>query len=118
MQKTNMKINFRIKSSFILLVALTGCGVLPSVGPDYEEPKMQLPENWTSKVEGEDKIQSAIELATWWKSLGDEKLNWLVEQSLESNRQLEVAKSKVREVRQSRASAFGTTTSSARIVGS
>ena len=49
-----MKINFRIKSSFILLVTLTGCGVLPSVGPDYEEPKMQLPENWTSKVEGEE----------------------------------------------------------------
>lgn len=90
-----------------LVAAMTGCSFLPSVGPDYEEPKMQLPENWDGKVAGENKIQSPIELATWWKTLGDEKLNWLVEQSLESNRDLEVAKSKVREVRQSRASALG-----------
>ena len=93
--------------SLALTITLAGCGIVPSVGPDYQEPKMQLPENWEAKVDGDQKIQSAIELATWWKTLGDEKLNWLVEQSLESNRELEVAKSKVREVRQSRASALG-----------
>ena len=62
-------------SILTLAVTISGCSFLPSVGPDYEEPKMAAPDAWSAKVEGDTKVQSPIELATWWKTLGDEKLN-------------------------------------------
>jgi multidrug efflux system outer membrane protein len=93
--------------SVIIIGAATGCGILPSVGPDYEAPQMEVPSEWSSKVQGDQKFQDATQLATWWKVLGDEKLNWLIEQSLDANRQLEIVKSRVREVKENRASALG-----------
>ena len=89
-----------------LLAASTGCGILPSVGPDYKAPEMAMPSEWSSKVSGDPKVEQAPELATWWRKLRDDRLNKLIERSLETNRQLEIVKSQVRESIQGRVAAF------------
>ena len=66
-----------------LLLTVVGCGIIPSVGPDYEKPpETPVPAEWSAKVNGEQKVSEAEQLATWWKLLADPKLDALIEKIL------------------------------------
>jgi NodT family efflux transporter outer membrane factor (OMF) lipoprotein len=63
----------------LLLLAgtLAGC----PVGPDYQKPKLPVPQKW---AEGEN-VRAAAPPAAWWKCFGDPVLNKLVGEAIGSN---------------------------------
>jgi len=75
------------RSACILAVLLAGC----SVGPDWQQPKVEAPPAWRI-----DYAQAAeLANAKWWEAFGDPVLNQLVEQSLRENRDLLQAAARV-----------------------
>ena len=88
----------------MLLMAAAGCSWLPSVGPDYEQPKAEIPElplpdaglpttNLTSVGEyvpaaGEADGRTLIttnSVSSWWRSFDDPVLTDLVTESVTNN---------------------------------
>lgn len=73
-----------------LLIA--GCSSLPSVGPDYKKPEVDIPnfpmpDAGTTDVKGEDKryIISTNELTAWWTRFDDKTLANLVDTAVSNN---------------------------------
>jgi len=86
----------------LLASGLAGC----MVGPDYEPPEAPMPDAWhQDAVDG--LREGEANLHTWWTSLADPKLDELLGQAEESNRDLARAVSRVREARFLRAIAAG-----------
>jgi len=87
------------------MILSAGCGVLPAVGPDYAgPPALNVPEKWATQSPADCRVQ---DLGNWWKVLADERLNTIIAKALDANRNLQIAESRVREVKHSRAAAFG-----------
>jgi outer membrane protein, multidrug efflux system len=85
----------------LLVLLVSGCGILPSVGPDYEgPPEMNVPESWQNSSESPAKLENANH--KWWAVLEDEALNAIITKALERNRQLELTRSRVREVKEAK----------------
>jgi NodT family efflux transporter outer membrane factor (OMF) lipoprotein len=74
--------------------ALTGC----KVGPDYEPPKAQAPEQWSEPLAGGESARAAS-LAEWWRGFNDPELDTLIERALRSNLDLRIADARLREAR-------------------
>jgi outer membrane protein, multidrug efflux system len=72
-----------------LLVLLAGC---TTVGPDYERPQMDLPEEFPVGVTGEEPIP-----ADWWKLYGDSLLDDLVASSQSRNADIRLAAARLQE---------------------
>ena len=73
-----------------LLIA--GCSSLPSVGPDYKKPEVDIPnfpmpDAGTTDVKGEDNryIISTNELSAWWTRFDDKTLAKLVDTAVSNN---------------------------------
>lgn len=73
-----------------LLIA--GCSSLPSVGPDYKKPEVDIPnfpmpDAGTTDAKGEDKryIISTNELSAWWTRFDDKTLANLVDTAVSNN---------------------------------
>lgn len=71
-------------TALALAVSLTGCF---TVGPDYEKPSIQAPQQWRFAIE---EAQDTANLP-WWEQLHDPVLNQLVEQAIHHNLDLKVA---------------------------
>lgn len=67
-----------------LALSLSGCFV---VGPDYEKPQLETPQQW--RFAAEDARDTAN--LPWWRQLQDPVLNNLVEQALHNNLDLKMA---------------------------
>jgi NodT family efflux transporter outer membrane factor (OMF) lipoprotein len=68
------------------------------VGPDYHKPEVQVPQGFKEGVDwqrAEVNPQAAI-ASTWWRMYGDDKLNGLVEQSLQANQSIASAEAAYR----------------------
>lgn len=63
------------------LFVLSGC----AVGPDYQQPVSQLPDDWQQPV------ADTGYLDTWWGQFGDAELTAYIEESLAHNNDLKVA---------------------------
>lgn len=72
-------------------LALTGC----AVGPDYQRPAQELPQAW----QGESADAQQQIARDWWRGFGDERLNTLVSEALEHNRDLVASAARVDEAR-------------------
>lgn len=85
------------------VVILAGCA---SVGPDYTEPEIKMPEEWSSKTD-EGKLAEADPkvLADWWTLFNDPVLTNLVERAVENNLDVKAAAAKVKQVRLKRRTA-------------
>ncbi len=81
-----------------LLVALTlvagGC----AVGPDYEVPEFESPDAWQNAA-AEDVQADAPVIKQWWTAFGDATLDTLIARAEESNLDLDMAVSRIREAR-------------------
>ncbi len=75
----------------VLVVALSAC----AVGPDYQQPNTQP---LTLKQASGNYDQSRFE-ALWWQQFEDPTLNQLVQRSLDGNRELRIAFSRLRAAR-------------------
>jgi NodT family efflux transporter outer membrane factor (OMF) lipoprotein len=92
---------------------LAGC----TVGPDYRQPDIEVPQNFTSPSAAGSAKQPKpsltatsvppVELARWWKSLNDPKLDSLVSRAIEANLDLGIALARVQEARTKVAGAVG-----------
>lgn len=76
---------------------LAGC----TVGPDYHQPKVNVPQAWSESLAGGE-TNGIAQLADWWMSFNDPQLNSLVNRALNSNLQLQMAEARVLEARAQR----------------
>jgi NodT family efflux transporter outer membrane factor (OMF) lipoprotein len=85
---------------------LAGC----TVGPDYREPAVDVPQNFTSasapvsaKPPKSKSFATAgappVDLARWWRGLNDPQLDSLVSRAIEANLDLGIALTRVQEAR-------------------
>lgn len=87
-----------------LLPALLLCAC--SVGPDYIMPSLVVPERFSSAGH----IQSVRKprLAHWWTRLGDPTLNVLIDEAVQGNSDVAMAKARVQEARATYRQSVGT----------
>ncbi|MCB9878943.1 MAG: efflux transporter outer membrane subunit [Planctomycetes bacterium] len=70
--------------SALLLAFVASC----TVGPDYEQPQLELPTSWSAErgeglIDGE--LAGTAADAAWWQQFGDPLLDELVERALQQN---------------------------------
>ncbi len=65
-------------------IGLSGCF---TIGPDYEKPQIDIPQQWRFSIEN---TKDTANLA-WWEQLQDPVLNKLIEQALLNNLDLKIA---------------------------
>ena len=91
-----------LSSKFIIagpaLLFLASC----SVGPNYQEPKIAVPASWQEAQQNGVEIRP-VEMTRWWTTFNDPLLDSLVERAVQSNFDLRIAESRIREARASRA---------------
>jgi len=95
----------RLLAALACAVLLAGC----AVGPDYKPPQTPTPKAWATQAAGPESPTPAS-LAQWWTAFGDPVLTSLVERAVQSNLDVKLAASRVRQARAARgvaASAFG-----------
>ena len=85
----------RMLSLPVIVISLAGC----VVGPDYRKPEIPLSSHWGNTPKG--KTSKTPELSNWWRRLGDQTLNVLIEDAVEGNLDVANAKAKIREARAS-----------------
>jgi multidrug efflux system outer membrane protein len=75
--------------------AMSGC----AVGPNFEKPQADVPAAWSDA-----NSTSAVteELTQWWTTFGDPNLTSLVERAINSNLNLKLAESRIRQARAAR----------------
>ncbi len=83
---------------FSLLVVTVFVGGCVTVGPDFETPEADVPENW---LESDDDRISAVsgDYAEWWQAFNDPILTSLIQQAHENNKTLVIAGLRVFEAR-------------------
>lgn len=83
-----------------LWAGLSAC----AAGPDYRLPEPDAPAAFAAQASpvvdvDTDASHSAIDLASWWRSLHDEELNSLVERAVKSNLDLSIALDRLQQAR-------------------
>lgn len=82
----------RLRPALILIsVWLGGC----AVGPDYERPEIESPEDYNERINQ----GAAIANAAWWTIFEDAELNRLITIALDENKNLAIAAARVEEAR-------------------
>ncbi len=75
-----------------------------AVGPDYQRPKIQMPEAFAASAKPPKLSATAtapvIDATRWWKSLGDEELSRLIDRAIKANPQIEIALAHVQAARE------------------
>src|SRR5258707_6884881 len=85
---------FLVTSAFI---SFSGC----AVGPDYQLPTVAVPTEFrtASLTPAIASAPTAAEFVRWWQVLHDPQLNWLIDQAIASNPDIEIALTRVQEAR-------------------
>ena len=78
----------------LVLLVLHGC----TVGPDYHRPNAAAPAQWAETLSGGE-TNDATSIAAWWNEFHDRELNALIGRAVQSNLDLKIAVSRVREAR-------------------
>ena len=76
-----------------LVLAVWGC----SVGPDYERPETKTAPAYENAVQAG--LSQDPAPAAWWRGFSDERLNELIAQAVEGNRDVRAATALLREAR-------------------
>jgi len=90
-----------LRWALLPLLAVTGC----SVGPDYRPRQTVMPADWSATERG-GATNAPAQLARWWTVFGDPQLDALIEQTLQSNLDLRLATTRLREARALRGSSL------------
>jgi multidrug efflux system outer membrane protein len=95
LHKTVTKVHQATRPASLLfsILLLNAC----AVGPDYQQPKQDLPENFANAGHTEYSNQE-IEV-NWWKLFQDQQLTTLVEQTLHNNYDMQAARANLGEAR-------------------
>ncbi|MFN8390319.1 MAG: efflux transporter outer membrane subunit [Bdellovibrionota bacterium] len=79
----------------VLSVAVVGC----AVGPDYEEPSLNLPAGFHESPLADPAAPETQNFVRWWEQFDDPVLNALIETGAKSNLDVQLADARVREAR-------------------
>jgi NodT family efflux transporter outer membrane factor (OMF) lipoprotein len=90
----------------LLIAAVAALLSACAVGPSFEPPVAQLPEQWLSKPASAGDAQQEVD-PDWWKQFGDPKLDELIETARKNNLDLRLAALRVAESRAQRSIATG-----------
>jgi len=85
----------------LALLAVVGC----TVGPDYERPEMELPQQWSGTAPVEPVDAAALE--QWWTAFEDPVLTELIARADEDSLDLQAALARIEQSRAQRAYAAG-----------
>jgi NodT family efflux transporter outer membrane factor (OMF) lipoprotein len=96
---TRRNVSGRAIGIFAALVGLTGC----AVGPNYKQPKVAMPENYSPVLAQATPVRPAE--TRWWQTFNDAMLNALILDASHSSLDLQAAAARVREARALRAGA-------------
>src|SRR3954471_7482860 len=84
------------------LLLTAGC----TVGPNFDRPRSHTPDRWSgvggSTTQPSTPQEAAADVGRWWTSFNDPVLNSLVNRAAESNLDLQIAGSRIRQARASR----------------
>src|SRR5262249_20453694 len=94
------KVRLLHTTGIALTLSLSGC----AVGPDYHEPKIKVPEQFTAApgtaAQGKPgQASQTVDIAKWWSALNDAELNSLIERAIQANPSLEIALTRLQEAR-------------------
>src|SRR3954471_8411504 len=77
-------------------VSVAGC----AVGPDYHQPQMKLPEQFTAAPPPDSAAgRETIDPGNWWHALGDSQLDSLIDRAIRASTSLEIALTRLQEAR-------------------
>src|SRR4051794_21996535 len=88
------RLTLAIASVTAVLALVSGC----NVGPDYKQPKTDLPDHFAATQPA----SVSDDYAVWWRTFNDPELDRLVDEAVDNNRTLRVAAARVREARAQR----------------
>lgn len=94
-------------SRFLVPAVLSTLSACASVGPDYVEPELDVPDVWHTRVVNQVAQGNEATMQTWWAVFNDPALNQLIERARTGNLDLKTAASRVRAARASLAIASG-----------
>lgn len=80
--------------NFVLAVGMAALLAGCAVGPDYERPAIDMPQQWAGTV-----VVASMVDPYWWRSYGDQALSDLVEEALAANSDIALAAARVAEAR-------------------
>lgn len=86
---------------------LAGC----AVGPSYRTPHVRMPDAYAAELPagpGNAGAASPVELATWWRALGDPELDSLIERAVKANPDVLIALDRLQAARTYEAGLVGT----------
>ncbi|HXV81754.1 MAG TPA: efflux transporter outer membrane subunit, partial [Candidatus Binatia bacterium] len=75
----------------LLVFALAGFTSGCMVGPDYQQPQVDVPQTWRV----EDKNAQAVTNTAWWEEYNDPVLNELVQSALQENKDVKIAAARI-----------------------
>lgn len=101
-----IRIPFHRRRLFLPLACIAALLAGCTVGPDYEEPEIEVPDAWENAAAA-DIADTANVLADWWTVLGDTLLTALIEEADNGNLDLVAAVGRIREARAYRQIAGG-----------
>src|SRR5262249_15048916 len=78
----------------IIALVLSGC----SLTPEFQRPQMVIPQGWSSSI-GTAGVSSQEETKPYWRELGSDELNRVVETALAQNLDLEAALHRIEQAR-------------------
>lgn len=88
----------------ICAASLSGCTQLPSLGPNFRSPDLQLPERWANAPATG---SASAHLSDWWRQFGDAQLDALIDEALQGSLDLQLAQARLRQARALREQAIG-----------
>ena len=83
----------RLLKQSILVLAMAGMAGCTTLGPDYQPPEVDVPQQWQSSLTE----ASTVADREWWKLFQDPVLDELIQQALENNRDLRIAAARILE---------------------
>lgn len=84
----------RLPLIFFGVCLLSGCA---AVGPDYEQPKMPIPPQWSETAVGINSHRAQAD--KWWRGFNDPILDQLIGEAIASNLDLKLALERVKDAR-------------------
>jgi multidrug efflux system outer membrane protein len=91
------------KASILLFGALSLSVASCAVGPNYHAPKTLAPPEFVAAPAPDAgksiTTQAPVDLASWWRSFNDPELDSLIDRAIQANPDLEIALTRLQEVR-------------------
>lgn len=75
------------------VVGMTGC----RLGPEYQYPTANTPDDWKASVKEEDAVSEDAAIEFWWQVFGDDTLNQLECYAVNNNPTLDISVGRVKE---------------------